>query len=106
MGARTGANALNRVIDAEIDARNPRTADSQIPKGEMKKGEVLLFTAICFLFMFIGAYQLNWLSFRLPLLPWFNGDLSLLQEIYLFMPYRTWSSKCMRTDGSMDCDNR
>ena len=65
MGARTGANALNRVIDAEIDARNPRTADRQIPKGEMKKGEVLLFTAICFLIMFIGAYQLNWLSFTL-----------------------------------------
>ena len=65
MGARTGANALNRVIDAEIDARNPRTADRQIPKGEMKKGEVLLFTTICFLLMFIGAYQLNWLSFAL-----------------------------------------
>ena len=65
MGARTGANALNRVIDAEIDARNPRTADRQIPKGEMKKGEVLLFTAVCFLLMFIGAYQLNWLSFAL-----------------------------------------
>lgn len=65
MGARTGANSFNRVIDAEIDARNPRTADRQIPKGEMKKGEVLLFTAICFLIMLIGAYQLNWLSLLL-----------------------------------------
>ena len=65
MGARTGANALNRVIDAEIDARNPRTANRQIPKGEIKRGEVLLFTTICFLLMFIGAYQLNWLSFTL-----------------------------------------
>ena len=35
------------------------------PKGEIKRGEVLRFTAICFLFMFIGAYQLNWLSFTL-----------------------------------------
>jgi 4-hydroxybenzoate polyprenyltransferase len=61
MGARTGANALNRVIDAEIDARNPRTADRQIPKGEMKKTEALLFTAVCFLIMLFGAYQLNWL---------------------------------------------
>lgn len=65
MGARTGANALNRVIDAEIDARNPRTANRQIPKGEIKRGEVLRFTTVCFLFMFIGAYQLNWLSFTL-----------------------------------------
>lgn len=65
MGARTGANALNRVIDAEIDARNPRTANRQIPKGEMNKGEVLLFTAICFLIMLFGAYQLNWICLAL-----------------------------------------
>jgi 4-hydroxybenzoate polyprenyltransferase len=60
MGARTGANAINRVIDAEIDARNPRTAMRQIPKGEVKKKEVILFTAICFLVMFFGAYKLNY----------------------------------------------
>jgi 4-hydroxybenzoate polyprenyltransferase len=59
MGARTGANAINRVIDAEIDARNPRTAGRQLPKGEMKKKEVILFTAICFLVMLFGAYQIN-----------------------------------------------
>ena len=40
MGARTGANALNRVIDAEIDARNPRTATRQLPQGLMKKKEI------------------------------------------------------------------
>ncbi len=65
MGARTGANAINRVIDAEIDARNPRTANRQIPKGEIKKKEVIIFTAICFLVMLIGAYQLNFLCFLL-----------------------------------------
>jgi 4-hydroxybenzoate polyprenyltransferase len=65
MGARTGANAINRVIDAEIDARNPRTANRQIPKGEIKKKEVILFSAICFLVMLFGAYQLNWVCFLL-----------------------------------------
>jgi len=65
MGARTGANAINRVIDAEIDARNPRTADRQIPKGEVKKKEVIIFTSICFLVMLYGAYQLNWICFLL-----------------------------------------
>lgn len=59
MGARTGANAINRVIDATIDARNPRTANRQIPKGEVKKGEVIIFTGICFIIMIIGAYKLN-----------------------------------------------
>lgn len=65
MGARTGANAINRVIDAKIDARNPRTANRQIPQGEIKKGEVIVLTAACFLVMLFGAYQLNWLCFAL-----------------------------------------
>lgn len=65
MGARTGANAINRVIDAKIDAKNPRTANRQIPKGEMKTVEVVVFTAICFLVMLFGAYKLNWLCFAL-----------------------------------------
>ncbi len=65
MGARTGANAINRVIDAKIDAKNPRTANRQLPKGEMKAGEVIVFTGICFLIMLFGAYQLNWLCFAL-----------------------------------------
>lgn len=65
LSARTGANAINRVIDAEIDARNPRTAGRQIPKGEIKKKEVIVFTAICFLIMLFGAYQINWICFLL-----------------------------------------
>lgn len=65
LGARTGANAINRVIDAEIDARNPRTANRQIPRGEMKKVEVVLLTSFCFLVMFVGAYQLNFICFLL-----------------------------------------
>lgn len=59
MGARTGANAINRVIDAEIDAKNPRTANRQIPKGEVKKKEVVIFTSLCFAIMLFGAYKLN-----------------------------------------------
>ncbi len=31
VGARSLAMALNRLIDAEIDARNPRTAVREIP---------------------------------------------------------------------------
>lgn len=59
MGARTGANAINRVIDAEIDRKNPRTAIRQIPKGEMKSKEVIVFTIICFGIMVLGAAMLN-----------------------------------------------
>ncbi len=59
LAARTGANAINRVIDAKIDAKNPRTANRQVPKGEIKKKEIIIFTAICFLIMLFGAYKLN-----------------------------------------------
>ncbi len=65
MGARTGANAINRVIDAKIDAKNPRTANRQLPKGEMKKTEVILFVTVCFLVMLIGAYEINLICFLL-----------------------------------------
>src|SRR5690554_6776538 len=59
MGARTGANSINRVIDAEIDAKNPRTADRQLPQGLMNKNEVIIFSIICFVIMLIGAAMLN-----------------------------------------------
>lgn len=59
MGARTGANAINRVIDAEIDAKNPRTATRQLPQGLMNKKEVILFSIGCFIVMVIAAAMLN-----------------------------------------------
>lgn len=34
-GARTTAMALNRIIDRHIDAKNPRTADRELPGGTM-----------------------------------------------------------------------
>jgi len=59
MGARTGANAINRVIDANIDMKNPRTAIRQIPQGLLSKKEVILFSSLCFLLMVVAAYMLN-----------------------------------------------
>ena len=38
VGARSLAMALNRLIDAEIDARNPRTAAREIPAGLLVRG--------------------------------------------------------------------
>lgn len=65
IGARTGANAINRVIDMNIDAKNPRTADRQLPRGLMNKTEVLVFVAFCFLLLSVAAYMLNPLCFKL-----------------------------------------
>lgn len=38
-GARTCAMALNRVLDRDLDARNPRTANREIPAGRMSVRE-------------------------------------------------------------------
>lgn len=39
IGARVMAMGLNRLIDAEIDARNPRTQQRELPRGAMQRGE-------------------------------------------------------------------
>jgi 4-hydroxybenzoate polyprenyltransferase len=59
VGARTAAMGLNRVIDAEIDGRNPRTAGRAIPAGLLGRGAVLFFIAISVLLMLFAARMLN-----------------------------------------------
>lgn len=85
LGARTGANALNRVIDAEIDAKNPRTATRQIPQGLMKKKEVLVFVTICFVVMVFAAWKLNTICLLLSPIALF------LLIIYSYTKRFTWA---------------
>ncbi len=42
--ARTAAMAFNRWVDAEIDAKNPRTQDRHVPKGILSKNYVIVLT--------------------------------------------------------------
>ena len=44
VAARSAAMALNRLIDAGIDARNPRTAGRELPTGSLSRAEVVAFT--------------------------------------------------------------
>lgn len=85
LGARTGANALNRVIDAEIDAKNPRTAVRQLPQGLMNKKEILVFVAICFLVMVFAAWRLNTICLILSPIALF------LMIIYSYTKRFTWA---------------
>lgn len=84
MGARTGANALNRVIDAEIDARNPRTSTRQLPQGLMNKKEILIFVFICFGIMVFAAWKLNIICLILSPIALF------LMIIYSYTKRFTW----------------
>lgn len=65
VGARTAAMGLNRLIDAEIDARNPRTAGRAIPAGLIGKGTVTIFIALSILLLFYAAARLNPLCLKL-----------------------------------------
>ncbi|MDU5105530.1 UbiA-like polyprenyltransferase [Clostridium sp.] len=85
LGARTGANALNRVIDAEIDARNPRTATRQLPQGLMNKKEIIIFVIICFAIMVFAAWKLNTICLILSPIALF------LMIIYSYTKRFTWA---------------
>ncbi len=59
IGARTSAMALNRVLDAAIDAKNPRTAMRHVPRGAVKPLEGYLLAAFTLLILAVSAWQLN-----------------------------------------------
>ncbi|MFD2169236.1 UbiA-like polyprenyltransferase [Tumebacillus lipolyticus] len=65
VGARSAAMGLNRVIDAAIDARNPRTASREIPRGAIKSVEAWLFIIGSLALLGVSAYMLNPLCFKL-----------------------------------------
>ncbi|MDI6601175.1 MAG: UbiA-like polyprenyltransferase [Thermoanaerobacteraceae bacterium] len=65
VGARNGANALNRLVDKNIDAANPRTATRHLPSGIIKDYEVIGIVVLCFALMTLAAYELNPLCLEL-----------------------------------------
>lgn len=65
VGARSAAMAFNRLVDAEIDARNPRTRVRHIPAGLLSRGFCRVFTAAASALFLFAAWELNTLCFRL-----------------------------------------
>ncbi len=65
VGARSAAMGLNRLIDAKIDADNPRTAERHIPAGKVSISEALLFILVALLVFFLAAWMLNPLCLKL-----------------------------------------
>ncbi len=59
VGARSLAMGLNRLIDAGIDARNPRTAGRELPRGLLSPRQVLLFCAGSLGLFLAAVYQLD-----------------------------------------------
>lgn len=65
VGARSTAMAFNRLVDARIDAANPRTAEREIPSGALSRTAVLVFTLATAALFVLAAFMLNPLCFAL-----------------------------------------
>jgi 4-hydroxybenzoate polyprenyltransferase len=65
VAARSAAMAFNRVIDAEIDARNPRTKMRAIPAGLLSPQFAWCFAVAAALLLFFAAFELNPLCLKL-----------------------------------------
>ncbi|SKC41651.1 UbiA-like polyprenyltransferase [Maledivibacter halophilus] len=85
IGARNGANALNRLVDKDIDKKNPRTANRHMPQGIVKDLEVWGIVIFCFSIFVLAAYKLNPLCLKLTPIALF------LFIIYSYTKRFTWA---------------
>jgi len=83
-GARTLAMSLNRLVDAEIDARNPRTASREIPSGVLTRAQVWVLCAVS-----IGAYLLAVLELD-PVVRWLWPIPVAFFAVYPYLKRYTW----------------
>jgi 4-hydroxybenzoate polyprenyltransferase len=72
VGARTAGMGFNRIVDREIDARNPRTSAREIPSGKVSVAQAWALVALASALFVYAAYRLNPLAFALsvPTLGW------------------------------------
>ena len=84
VGARTLAMALNRLIDAELDARNPRTAGRELPSGALSRAQVLTLCAIALALFLVAVFQLD------PLVRWLWPVPVVLFVVYPYLKRLTW----------------
>jgi 4-hydroxybenzoate polyprenyltransferase len=86
VGARSLAMALNRLIDAEIDARNPRTAGRELPRGALSRLEVLAFCGLSLAAFLVAVYQLE------PIVRWLWPIPVVGFVVYPYLKRWTWLS--------------
>ena len=83
-GARTLAMSLNRLVDAELDARNPRTAMRELPSGALTRAQVI---GLCFLALsvfLVAVFQLD------PVVRWLWPVPVAMFVVYPYLKRITW----------------
>jgi len=94
VGARSLAMGLNRLIDAGLDARNPRTAQRELPAGLLSSAQVVLFCAASLAVFLIAVFQLD------PLVHWLWPIPVAGFVIYPYLKRWTWT--CHLWLGAVD----
>jgi 4-hydroxybenzoate polyprenyltransferase len=84
VGARSLAMALNRLIDARIDAANPRTATREIPSGALTKAAVVAFCLVSLAVYAVAVWQLD------PLVRWLSPVPVVAFVVYPYLKRYTW----------------
>jgi 4-hydroxybenzoate polyprenyltransferase len=84
LGARTLAMALNRLVDAELDARNPRTAGREIPAGMLSRPQVWALCAAALTLYLLAAFQLE------PIVRWLWPIPVAMFVVYPYLKRVTW----------------
>ena len=69
IGARGLAMALNRIIDKEIDSKNPRTSSRHLPSGMMSINTAWSLAGIFLLVLVLSAWMLNDVALKMVWLP-------------------------------------
>ncbi|MGE4544312.1 MAG: 4-hydroxybenzoate octaprenyltransferase [Pedobacter sp.] len=59
VGARSGAMGINRIVDAGLDAENPRTRERHIPSGKVSRRAAWLLVGVSFAALLLAAGMLN-----------------------------------------------
>jgi 4-hydroxybenzoate polyprenyltransferase len=75
---------LNRVIDAGLDARNPRTALRELPAGTLTHGQVWALCAAAFALYLVAVFQLD------PAVRWLSPIPVALFVLYPYLKRVTW----------------
>jgi 4-hydroxybenzoate polyprenyltransferase len=83
-GARSLAMGLNRLIDAKIDARNPRTAVRELPSGRLRPWQVAVFCLLSLAVFLVAVWQLD------PLVRWLWPIPVALFVVYPYLKRVTW----------------
>jgi len=84
IGARTLAMGLNRLIDAEIDARNPRTAGRELPSGALTPAQVAALCGLALSVYLVAVFQLE------PIVRWLWPIPVAFFVVYPYLKRVTW----------------